>query len=136
MGLVKGLLKATHDVIAEHIADNILKKVNVSKTLKELETMYQVDNTSSGDKVMNHHATNNFTLKQTIDKNSKTVLDIKGNASHHITCKSIDNQITIDGIIYKMMPVQVQDKSGKPKQNCKEMKVHKKLEGTEVPVKK
>ena len=30
----------------------------------------------------------------------------------------------------------VKDKSGKPKQNCKEMKVHKKLEGTEVPVKK
>jgi hypothetical protein len=28
------------------------------------------------------------------------------------------------------------DKAGKPKQNCKEMKVHKKLEGTEVPVKK
>ena len=28
------------------------------------------------------------------------------------------------------------DKSGKPKQNCKEMKVHKKLEGTEVPPKK
>ena len=30
----------------------------------------------------------------------------------------------------------VMDKSGKPKQNCKEMKVHKKLEGTEVPPKK
>lgn len=30
----------------------------------------------------------------------------------------------------------VKDKAGKPKQNCKEMKVHKKLEGTEVPVKK
>ena len=27
-------------------------------------------------------------------------------------------------------------KTGKPKQNCKEMKVHKKLEGTEVPQKK
>jgi hypothetical protein len=40
--------------------------------------------------------------------------------------------------------VDVKDKEGKPvkdakgnvKQNCKEMKVHKKLEGTEVPVKK
>lgn len=40
--------------------------------------------------------------------------------------------------------VDVKDKDGKPvkdakgnvKQNCKEMKVHKKLEGTEVPVKK
>ena len=30
----------------------------------------------------------------------------------------------------------VKDKAGKPKQNCKEMKVHKKLEGTEVPPKK
>jgi hypothetical protein len=30
----------------------------------------------------------------------------------------------------------VKDKKGNPKQNCKEMKVHKKLEGTEVPVKK
>ena len=30
----------------------------------------------------------------------------------------------------------VKDKAGKPKQNCKEMKVHKKLEGTPVPVKK
>jgi hypothetical protein len=30
----------------------------------------------------------------------------------------------------------VKDKAGKPKQNCKTMKVHKKLEGTEVPVKK
>ena len=30
----------------------------------------------------------------------------------------------------------VKDKDGKPKQNCKDMKVHKKLEGTEVPVKK
>ena len=30
----------------------------------------------------------------------------------------------------------VKDKAGKPKQNCKEMKVQKKLEGTEVPVKK
>jgi hypothetical protein len=30
----------------------------------------------------------------------------------------------------------VKDKAGKPKQNCKVMKVHKKLEGTEVPVKK
>ena len=27
-------------------------------------------------------------------------------------------------------------KTNKPKQNCKEVKVHKKLEGTEVPVKK
>lgn len=27
-------------------------------------------------------------------------------------------------------------KTGKPKQSCKEMKVHKKLEGTEVPSKK
>jgi hypothetical protein len=40
--------------------------------------------------------------------------------------------------------VDVKDKEGKPvkdakgnvKQNCKEMKAHKKLEGTEVPVKK
>ena len=30
----------------------------------------------------------------------------------------------------------VMDKKGNPKQNCKEMKVHKKLEGTEVPSKK
>jgi hypothetical protein len=30
----------------------------------------------------------------------------------------------------------VTDKAGKPKQNCKEMKVHKKLEGTAVPEKK
>jgi hypothetical protein len=30
----------------------------------------------------------------------------------------------------------VTDKAGKPKQNCKEMKVHKKLEGTVVPEKK
>jgi hypothetical protein len=30
----------------------------------------------------------------------------------------------------------VKDKAGKPKQNCKEMKVHKKLEGTKVPEKK
>lgn len=30
----------------------------------------------------------------------------------------------------------VKDKKGNPKQNCKTMKVHKKLEGTEVPVKK
>ena len=27
-------------------------------------------------------------------------------------------------------------KTGKPKQSCKEMKVHKKLEGTKVPEKK
>lgn len=30
----------------------------------------------------------------------------------------------------------VKDAKGNVKQNCKEMKVHKKLEGTEVPVKK
>jgi hypothetical protein len=30
----------------------------------------------------------------------------------------------------------VKDAKGKVKQNCKTMKVHKKLEGTEVPVKK
>lgn len=30
----------------------------------------------------------------------------------------------------------VMDKSGKPVQECKEMKVHKKLEGTKVPDKK
>lgn len=30
----------------------------------------------------------------------------------------------------------VKDKDGKVKQNCKEVKVHKKLEGTEVPQKK
>ena len=30
----------------------------------------------------------------------------------------------------------VKDKKGNVKQNCKEMKVHKKLEGTEVPTKK
>ena len=30
----------------------------------------------------------------------------------------------------------VMDKSGKPAQDCKEMKVHKKLEGTKVPEKK
>ena len=29
----------------------------------------------------------------------------------------------------------VKDKDGKTKQNCKEVKVHKKLEGTEVPKK-
>jgi hypothetical protein len=44
----------------------------------------------------------------------------------------------------KKVCVDVKDKEGKPvkdakgnvKQNCKEVKVHKKLEGTEVPVKK
>lgn len=44
----------------------------------------------------------------------------------------------------KKVCVDVKDKDGKPvkdakgnaKQNCKEMKVHKKLEGTEVPPKK
>ena len=30
----------------------------------------------------------------------------------------------------------VMGKDGKPKQDCKTIKVHKKLEGTEVPVKK
>jgi len=30
----------------------------------------------------------------------------------------------------------IKDAKGNPKQNCKEMKVHKKLEGTEVPTKK
>lgn len=30
----------------------------------------------------------------------------------------------------------VKDAKGNPKQNCKDMKVHKKLEGTEVPPKK
>ena len=30
----------------------------------------------------------------------------------------------------------VKDAKGKPKQNCKTMKVHKKLEGHEVPAKK
>lgn len=30
----------------------------------------------------------------------------------------------------------VLDKAGKPQQDCKKMKVHKKLEGTAVPVKK
>lgn len=30
----------------------------------------------------------------------------------------------------------VKDAKGKPKQNCKEMKVHAKLEGTKVPEKK
>ena len=44
----------------------------------------------------------------------------------------------------KKVCVDVKDKEGKPvkdakgnvKQSCKEVKVHKKLEGTEVPVKK
>lgn len=44
----------------------------------------------------------------------------------------------------KKVCVDVKDKAGKPvkdakgnvKQTCKEVKVHKKLEGTEVPVKK
>ena len=30
----------------------------------------------------------------------------------------------------------VMDKSGKPQQTCKTIKVHKKLEGTEIPTKK
>lgn len=30
----------------------------------------------------------------------------------------------------------VKDAKGNPKQNCKEMKVHKKLDGTAIPVKK
>jgi len=30
----------------------------------------------------------------------------------------------------------VMGKDGKPKQDCKKIKIHKKLEGTEVPVKK
>jgi hypothetical protein len=30
----------------------------------------------------------------------------------------------------------VMDKNGKAKQDCKKIKIHKKLEGTEVPVKK
>lgn len=39
------------------------------------------------------------------------------------------DKLTSDGKVVK-------DKAGKPVQECKEMKVHKKLEGTKVPEKK
>lgn len=39
------------------------------------------------------------------------------------------DKLTSDGKVVK-------DKAGKPMQECKEMKVHKKLEGTKVPEKK
>lgn len=39
------------------------------------------------------------------------------------------DKLTPDGKVVK-------DKAGKPVQECKEMKVHKKLEGTKVPEKK
>lgn len=45
------------------------------------------------------------------------------------TKKVCIDKLTKDGKV-------IMDKSGKPVQECKEMKVHKKLEGTKVPEKK
>lgn len=45
------------------------------------------------------------------------------------TKKVCVDKMTNDGKVVK-------DKAGKPVQECKEMKVHKKLEGTKVPEKK
>ena len=45
------------------------------------------------------------------------------------TKKVCIDKLTKDGKV-------VMDKNGKPQQDCREMKVHKKLEGTKVPEKK
>lgn len=44
-------------------------------------------------------------------------------------------QICIDAMTKDGKPI-IDNKTGKPKQECREMKVHKKLEGTKVPDKK
>jgi len=59
-------------------------------------------------------------------------------------CLVLSGQVMAEGETKKVC-VDVKDKAGKvvndpktnkPKQSCKEMKVHKKLEGTKVPEKK
>jgi hypothetical protein len=44
-------------------------------------------------------------------------------------------KVCVDAITNDGKPI-IDKKTGKPKQECKEMKVHKKLEGTKVPDKK
>jgi hypothetical protein len=53
---------------------------------------------------------------------------------HGISFSAETKRVCVDKVTNDGKPVL--DKSGKPVQDCKEIKVHKKLEGTEVPPKK
>lgn len=53
---------------------------------------------------------------------------------HGISYAAETKKVCIDKVTNDGKPVL--DKAGKPVQECKEIKVHKKLEGTEVPPKK
>lgn len=55
-------------------------------------------------------------------------------ADHHES-KSETKKVCVDAQGKDGKPI-IDPKTKKPKQNCKEVKMHKKHEGTEVPVKK
>ena len=52
---------------------------------------------------------------------------------HNVSFAAETKKVCVDKIANNGKPVL--DKAGKPVQDCKEIKVHKKLEGTQVPKK-
>jgi hypothetical protein len=118
MSLAKGLLKATHDVLAEHIAEGVSKYIKdhikemLPKTLNELDKFYEVTDNNE-DVLFNCNNAASYYYKHNVGKNAEKVIDVKGDHKQHIMCKSMDYQIVVDGVTYKMVPVQVKDNSGK-----------------------
>lgn len=65
----------------------------------------------------------------------KKIITILALSVSSLTFAAETKQVCIDAMTKDGKPI-IDTKTGKPKQECREMKVHKKLEGTKVPDKK
>ena len=116
MSLMKGLLKVTHDVLAEHIAEGVKQyiKVHVDEILpnklKELGELYGVSKNKE-DIIVKNSNIGHFVKNYHTDKDLSYNMNVK-NYNYHIECKNIDNKIIVDGVSYKMVPIEVQNKDG------------------------
>jgi len=118
MSLAKSLLKITHDTLAQHIAEGVAKYIKthieeiLPKTLNQLDELYDV-NKDNEDVTVISNSKGSHCYQHNVRNNAEKIVDIKGNYKQHTMCKSMDNQIVVDGVAYKMVPVQVKDNSGK-----------------------
>jgi uncharacterized protein YcbK (DUF882 family) len=117
MSLAKGLLKVTHDVLAEHIAEGVAKYVKahiteiLPKTLNQLDELYDVSKKNEDFNVMSNNK-GSYYYKHTVEKNAEKVIAVKGHHTQHVMCKSMDYQIVVNGVSYTMTPIQMEDRNG------------------------
>jgi len=118
MSLAKGLLKVTHDILAKHIAEGVAHYIKthvheiLPKTLNQLDKFYDIADKNE-DVNFNCNNEGSYYYTHTVKKNAEKMIHVSGHHKQHVMCKSMDYQIDVDGVTYAMMPVQVQDKSGK-----------------------